>query len=248
MAKRDSQILEMLTSERRIEVKDLAERLGVSNVTMRKDLDALQARGLVVREHGFATISNPNDVRGRLAYHYDEKRLIARRACELVEDGATVMVENGSCCALLAFELAGTRENVHIVTNSAFIADYIHDAASSVTLLGGVIQRDSQVTVGPMVRLCAGEFMVDRLFVGTDGWTKAAGFTNDDQMRAEAVRAMAEQAGEVVIVTESAKFSQHGLVPLRLGDKVRTVVTDAGIPDEARSTLEAQGITVLCAG
>lgn len=249
MAKRDAQILEIVTTEQKVEVASLAERLGVSTVTMRKDLDALQAKGLLLREHGFAMLANPNDVGGRLAYHYEEKRLIARRAAQLVRDGETVMVESGSCCALLARELADTKEGVTIVTNSAFIADYVRDSKSvSCILLGGMYQQDSQVMVGPLVRTCAQEFYVDRLFVGTDGWIDGVGFTNADQMRAEAVRCMAEAASQVVVLTESEKFGQHSAVPLRLAGKKVTLVTDGGIPDAARASAERMGIDVICVG
>ncbi|MBP3884084.1 MAG: DeoR/GlpR transcriptional regulator [Olsenella sp.] len=248
MESRNARILEIVTAEKKVEVSSLAERLGVSAVTMRKDLDALQAKGLVVREHGFAMLSNPSDVGGRLAYHYEEKRLIARRAAELVPDGSTIMVESGSCCALLARELADTRENVTIVTNSAFIASYVRDSAAiSVVLLGGAYQRDSQVMVGPLVRTCASEFYVDRLFVGADGWIDGVGFTNADQMRADAVRSMAESAAEVVVLTESEKFARHSAVPLRLVGKPVTLVTDAGIGDVSLSSLERFGVEVLLA-
>ena len=207
MAKRDNQILEILTSQGKVEVAYLSQLLGVSEVTVRKDLDALQTKGLVQRVHGFAQLVNPNDVGGRLAYHYEEKRLIARRAAELVPDGSTIMVENGSCCALLARELADSANGVTIVTNSAFIANYVRDSARvSCVLLGGTYQRDSQVMVGPLVHTCAQEFYVDRLFIGADGWVEGAGFTNAGQMRADAVRSMAESAAEVVVLTESEKF------------------------------------------
>lgn len=250
MAKRDAQILEIVTTEQKVEVASLAERLGVSTVTMRKDLDALQAKGLLLREHGFAMLANPNDVGGRLAYHYEEKRLIAQRAAQLVRDGETVMVESGSCCALLARELADAKEGVTIVTNSAFIADYVRDSKRvSCILLGGMYQQDSQVMVGPLVRTCAQEFYVDRLFVGTDGWIDGVGFTNADQMRAEAVRCMAEAASQVVVLTESEKFGQHSAVPLRLaGKKQVTLVTDDGITDAVRTSVERMGIDVICAG
>ncbi len=248
MSKRDPQILALLTSRGRVEVAELAGRLGVSTVTMRKDLDALQAQGLVVREHGIATLSNPNDVSGRLAYHYEEKLAIARRAAELVSDGETVMVENGSCCALLARQIAGTKTNVTIVTNSVFIASYVRDSPGvRVTLLGGAMQPDSQVAVGPLVRTCAREFVVERLFVGADGWLDGVGFTNNDQMRAEAARTMAESAAHVVVLTESEKFSQHGSVPLRLGERPLSVITDQRVPDAAREGLAREGVAVIVA-
>lgn len=247
MSKRVSQILEILTQEHKVEVAMLAEKLGVSSVTMRKDLDELQSKGFVRREHGYALLANPNDVAGRLAYHYEEKLRIAFKAAELVPDGATVMVENGSCCALLARRIADTREDVTIVTNSGFIADYVRDSPHvSVTLLGGNVQRDSQVTVGPLIRICAQEFLVDRLFIGADGWADGVGFTNADQMRAEAVRSMAESASEVVVLTESEKFGRRGAVPIRVKKPI-TVVTDADIPEEARGGIAKLGIQLIIA-
>ena len=246
MAKRDSDILQIVTTEKKVEVASLAERLGVSTVTMRKDLDALQAKGLVIREHGYAMLANPNDVGGRLAYHYDEKLLIARRAAELVPDGATIMVESGSCCALLVRVLADTKYGVTIVTNSAFMANYVRDSSNvSCTLLGGTYQRDSQVMVGPLVRTCAQEFYVDHLFIGADGWIDGVGFTNADQMRADAVRSMAASAAEVVVLTESEKFGQHSAVPLRMAGKPVTLVTDDGISAEWSESVERTGIKVI---
>ena len=246
MAKRDSDILQIVTTEKKVEVASLAERLGVSTVTMRKDLDALQAKGLVIREHGYAMLANPNDVGGRLAYHYDEKLLIARRAAELVPDGATIMVESGSCCALLVRVLADTKQNVTVITNSAFIANYVRDSSNvSCTLLGGTYQRDSQVMVGPLVRTCAQEFYVDHLFIGADGWIDGVGFTTADQMRADAVRSMAASAAEVVVLTESEKFGRHSAVPLRMAGKPVTLVTDDGISAEWSESVERTGIKVI---
>ncbi|MDO4797911.1 MAG: DeoR/GlpR family DNA-binding transcription regulator [Coriobacteriales bacterium] len=248
MGKRDGKILEMLTSERRVEVATLSQRLGVSEVTVRKDLDALQAKGLVVREHGFATLSNPNDVGGRLAYHYEKKRRIARAAAALVADGSTAMVESGSCCALLARELANAASGVTIVTNSAFIASYVRDSTRvDVTLLGGAFQRDSQVMVGPLVRTCAAEFYVDYLFIGTDGWIEGVGPTNADQMRADAVRSMAESAAQVVVLTESEKFGQRGAIPMRLVGKRLSVVTDDALDEGWRKSLEHDGVALSIA-
>lgn len=247
MSKRDGRILEILTTEKKVEVADLAQRLSVSSVTMRKDLDALQAKGLVLREHGYALLANPNDVGGRLAYHYAEKLRIASRALDLVSDGDTIMVENGSCCAILARRVAESRKRVTIVTNSAFIAGYVRDCPEvEVVLLGGAVQKDSQVTVGPFVRLCAEQFLVNLLFIGADGWVEGVGFTNSDQMRAEAVRSMAASAGRVVVLTESEKFARHGAVPIRL-TRPTSVVTDAGITDGERRSVEDTGIGVIVA-
>ena len=248
MSKRDAQILELLTSEKKIEVSALAEHFGVSTVTMRKDLDSLQTRGLALREHGFALLSNPNDVAGRLAYHYEEKLRIAKRAAESVSDGATIMIESGSCCALLARELADTHQGVTIITNSVFISTYVRDSPNITTvLLGGTVQGDSQVTVGPLLRSCVTSFAVERLFIGADGWLDGIGFTNGDQFRAEAVLSMAESAAQVVVLTESEKFHQYEAVPLRFENKPLYLVTDAGISPADRRKVKKLGIHIALA-
>ena len=237
---RTSQILELLVKEKKMEVAGLSAHLGVSQVTVRKDLDAMEAQGLIKREHGFAVLSSTDDIKGRLAYHYEEKRRIALRAAELVGDGDTIMIESGSCCALLAAALTESRSGVTIITNSAFIADDFQ-----IILLGGIYQQDAQVMVGPMVRQCAENFWVDRFFIGVDGWSARAGFTHQDQMRAQAVRDMACQADRVIVLTESEKFSRHGTVPLNLKDRVKTVVTDLHMEAPVTAELAVRGIEVL---
>ena len=243
---RTSQILELLVKEKKMEVAGLSAHLGVSQVTVRKDLDAMEAQGLIKREHGFAVLSSTDDIKGRLAYHYEEKRRIALRAAELVRDGDTIMIESGSCCALLAAALTESRSGVTIITNSAFIADYIRRSSDfQIILLGGIYQQDAQVMVGPMVRQCAENFWVDRFFIGVDGWSARAGFTHQDQMRAQAVRDMARQADRVIVLTESEKFSRHGTVPLNLKDRVKTVITDRNMEAPVTAELAAHGIEVL---
>ena len=168
---RESAILELLTEERKVEVSVLAERLEVSQVTIRKDLDELERRGIITREHGYALLRSSDDIQSRIAYHYDEKRRIAERAAELVSNGDTIMIESGSCCALLADVLAEKRKDLTVITNSAFIAAYIRGKCNfQIILLGGVYQPEAQVMVGPMVRLCADEFFVSRFFIGVDGY------------------------------------------------------------------------------
>jgi DeoR/GlpR family transcriptional regulator of sugar metabolism len=245
---RTNRILELLVKEKKLEVAEISGHLGVSQVTVRKDLDAMEAQGLITREHGFAVLSGTDDIKGRLAWHYEEKRKIARRAADLVKDGDTIMIESGSCCALLAQTLTELRRGVTIITNSAFIADYIRKSSDfQIVLLGGIYQQDAQVMVGPMVRQCAENFWVDRFFIGVDGWSARTGFTNQDQMRAQAVRDMARQADRVIVLTESDKFTRHGTVPLNLKDRVRTVITDQDIGEDIRQELYQQGIEILTA-
>lgn len=249
MKKREAAILELLSEHGRVEVSVLAEKLGVSQVTARKDLDALEERGVLRREHGCAVLGGADDMNRRLAVHYEEKRRIARLAAQLVGPDETVMIENGSCCALLAEELAKTKPNVTIITNSAYIASYIRRIGRvRIVLLGGDFQNDAQVMVGPILRSCVSQFYVKRLFIGADGYSEQLGFTGDDHLRVQAVRDMAECADQVIVVTESEKFSQRSLVPMSLKNRSCQVVTDSLLSPEMERTLAGAGVQVHKAG
>ena len=246
MKNRTNKILELLVQEQKIDVASLSEKLEVSQVTIRKDLDALEQKGIIHREHGYASLCSQDDIHGRIAYHYEEKLKIAKKASELVHDGDTIMLESGSCCALLADCLASTKQDLTIITNSAFIANYIRTKTNfQIILLGGIYQKDAQVMVGPMVRQCAENFFVDLFFIGTDGYSSKVGFTNKDQMRAQAVRDMALQAEEVVILTESEKFSKRGTVPMNLKEHIKKVVTDNHIDETYIHELHEKKIEVI---
>ena len=79
---------------------------------IRKDLDALESKGLIVREHGFATLNSKDDMNTRLAFHYEAKQKIAKLACQSIKNGDTIMIESGSCCALLALEIAKQKKDL----------------------------------------------------------------------------------------------------------------------------------------
>ena len=246
MSTRQLTLLESIVVAGRIAVAELAGIAHVSTVTIRKDLDDLEARGLIRRERGVAMLVSPDDPAGRLAYHYAEKARIAAAAAATVNDGETVMIEAGSCCAILAEQISIQCTGITIVTNSAFIAQRLgaHPMVSTV-LLGGEQQHDSRVLVGPMVELCARQFIVDRLFIGTDGFTPSLGFTARDYMRATAVRALASRAERVVVLTESEKLGSHGPVPLLDAHDVAALWTDSAAPDAQVDALTGAGVEVV---
>ena len=231
MTQRHTTILELLSKHQRTEVALLSELLGVSQVTIRKDLDILEERGLVRREHGCACLNTSNDTGKRLAFNYDIKRRIAKKAAALVEEGETVLIESGSCCALLAEELANEQKDVTIITNSVFVANFIrHAMHTKIVLLGGYYQPESQVVVGPMTRKCGEIFFSDKLFVGTDGFMPGFGFTGKDHLRSQTVMDLAEYARDIFILTDAEKFYHQGVLGLIRLEDVTGVFTDDRIP------------------
>ena len=245
MRERQTQILDIIGDKKRITVLELAELLQVSDVTIRKDLAVLEERGLLKREHGFATLPESDDISTRLLFNYETKRRIAQKALTSIKDGETIMIESGSCCALLAEEIVLNRRGVTLITNSVFITTFIRDKVGArIILLGGEYQNESQVMVGPLIKKCAENFYVEKFFMGTDGFN-AAGAMGGDLMRAEAVRNMAESARQKIILTESKKFSQTGVVPLLPYKEIDSIYTDENISDETAKNIEDKGVKIL---
>lgn len=243
---REEEILAIVSKKKKIEVNELSELLKVSKVTIRKDLDKLEARGLLHRQHGYALLNNTDDINYRLAQNYDLKRKIALEASKIVNDGEVIMIESGSTCALLAEELAFNRNDITIITNSCFIASYIRKAESvKVILIGGEYQKESQVNVGPLVKQVISEFYVDKLFVGIDGFDQRRGFTGSDITRCDTTRMLATAADQTIVLTDSSKFSQNGVVSEFAFNEISKVFTDGMINKEALEFLQKEKIDVF---
>ncbi|MDR2731067.1 MAG: DeoR/GlpR family DNA-binding transcription regulator [Treponema sp.] len=231
-------ILDLLSAHKNIKVTLLAEMLDVSQVTVRKDLDILERRGLIRRIHGFASLDGCDDTGKRIAFNHSIKRRIAKAASATVEESETIMLESGSCCALFAEELALSQKNVTIITNSAFVANYVHKLPNiKIILLGGYFQPESQVLVGPMTAKCSEIFYADKFFMGAGGYVSEFGFTGKDPLRVETATELASRAKHIYILTEAEKFRRRGVYNMIGINKLTGVFTDETIPGEAEAAL-----------
>jgi len=235
---RTIKILDFLAANKIVKISILAELLKVSHVTLRRDLDVLEKRGIVRRTHGYVGLDGADETCKRMAFSHSIKRRIAKAAAQIVDEGETIMMESGSCCALFAEELAVAEKNVTIITNSVFISDYVHKLQNiKIILLGGFLQPQSRVLVGPMTAKCAENVFSDKFFLGADGFAPHFGFTGRDHLRVETAGELAKRAKKVFILTESAKFQRHGAYNLFQLDKITGVFTDDGIPKEAEDAM-----------
>jgi len=238
-------ILKFLAAEKKVKISLLAEILGVSNVTLRKDLDALEKKGIIRRSHGFAGLEGADSTGRRIAFNYSIKRRIAKTAAEIVEDGETIILGSGSCCALFAEELAVSKKNITIITNSFFITNYVKKPQNlKFILLGGYLQPESQVLTGPITAKSAECVFSDKFFLGTDGFASNFGFTGGDRSCVEAAIEMVKRAKKAFVLTESAKFHRQGAYNMIKLEKITGVFTDDGIPKEAEAELIKNGVFV----
>ena len=245
MNERNIRILDILAAHKSIKVNLLAEFLNVSIVTLRKDLDNLEKRGIVLRKHGYVSLDGADDTGKRLAINYSIKQRIAKAAAQIVDEGETIMLESGSCCAMFAEELANAKKNVTIITNSIFIANYVCKLNNiKIILLGGYFQPDSRVLVGPITAKCSETFHLEKFFLGADGFIFGSGFTGRDHLRVETVAELAKRAKNIYVLTDAAKFYRRGAYSLIQFDKLAGVFTDDSIPKEAEDVLIKNNVQI----
>ncbi len=148
MNERHNSILRILGQEGRTSVLTLSTILKVSAVTIRQDLNTLEAEGLLKRVHGGAVLREADDLSDRLGINYEQKLAIARRVTSCVGDGETILIESGSVNALLARELVKTKKVTIITTNVYIARQFRKEEKAGIILLGGIYQHNSESLVG----------------------------------------------------------------------------------------------------
>lgn len=216
---------------------------GVSEVTIRQDLNLLEKQSYLRRTHGFAVPLDSEDVETRMMNNFALKRELAAFAASLVRPGETVFIENGSSNALLARELA-TQPDVTIITVSSYIAHLLKETPGEVILLGGIYQKKSESMVGPLTRQYIQQVHFSKSFIGIDGWQPETGFTGRDMMRSDIVNAVLEKGTEAIVLTDSSKFSATHPYPLGPMRQFNRVITDDHLATEKQLQLEQAGLTV----
>ncbi len=237
---RASRILSHLSVHGQATVRELAAIAGVSGVTLRQDLRALERDGLLRRTHGGATLLDSDNIVLRMGIRYEQKLLIARRAAELVEDGETVLLESGSANAVLARELAG--RHVQLVVTNIFIAQQIRPGdLAKVAVMGGVYQPDSGSVVGSMAQRNIESTFFTKAFLGMDGFTPDTGFTNRDMERAAVASLIVRRCGQCHILADSSKFGRTGMARICYPAELAGVITDSGIPEKFAGAIRKSG-------
>jgi DeoR/GlpR family transcriptional regulator of sugar metabolism len=240
---RQARILEELDRRGGVRVSDLVRLLGVSDMTVRRDLEALQSRGLLDKVHGGATArtdgsTNEPGFEAKSVRELAEKEAIGRRAAELVEPGTAVAMTAGTTTYALARHLA-TVPALTVVTNSIRVAEVLHQTERSdrTVLLTGGLRTPSDALVGPIAVEALRSLHVDVCFMGVHGMDEDAGFTTPNLMEAETNRAMVAAARRLVVVADSTKWGVLGLSRMARLQDASVLVSDSGLGQRARSVL-----------
>ena len=244
---RQNRILEILGRDNRTSVNALSDRLEVSSVTIRQDLNQLEAEGLLKRVHGGAVLKDGDNLDNRLARNYQKKQRIAKKAAAMVSEGETILIESGSANVLLARELVKIRK-VTIMTTNVYIArQFRKNPQADIVILGGIYQHDSETLVGKITRACIDQIHIHKAFIGIDGYTTENGFTLRDMFRAEVSSHIVRKARDVFVVSDSSKFGKTGLTRICGLEDIQHVATDFDLEQRYRDELRAAVIDLILA-
>jgi DeoR family galactitol utilization operon repressor len=241
---RERTILKILSERGGVSVSALSTELGLSEVTIRSDLKALEEKGLLNRTRGGATPAIHRDIMERQHERIDEKNRIAKAAADLVRDGDVIMIEAGTTTALIAKYVLGKRD-VHIVTNSTLVFAYARLSPTlQITMTGGEFRRPTESLVGPLALDTIEKLNVRLAFVGTDGFSLERGMTTHLVEGAEIVRAMKAHAQTTVLVADSSKYGKVGFASVLPLTKMDLIISDTELDPRAVRELAESNIEV----
>lgn len=244
---RHTRILESMGSDDRISVSELSEKLDVSTVTIRQDLNYLEGEGLLKRVHGGAVLKDRDDLANRLGVNYEKKLRIARRVASLIGEGETILIESGSVNVLLARELL-KEKRVTIITTNVYIArQFRGNENASIIILGGIYQNVSETLVGKITKACIDQIHIHKAFIGIDGYASGAGFMLRDLLRAEISSYIIQKTREVYVVTDSSKFGRKELTTICSLTEIQHVATNNDLDPVYRNEIEGAGVDLILA-
>ena len=236
-AQRRQRILEEVRRVGGVRVSELTALLGVSDMTVRRDLERLGQEGLIQKVHGGATVprfsSEEPGFEAKSLRELSEKHAIAELAAGTVQAGQSVALGAGTTTWLLAQHLVAA-PRMTVTTNSVRIADVL-DAAHDVVLTGGV-RTPSDALVGPVADLVLRSLHFDVAFLGCHGMS-VDGLSTPNMGEAATNRAFVRAAARVVLVADSTKWGTVGLMSFADLSEVDVLVTDAGLPADAQRLL-----------
>jgi DeoR/GlpR family transcriptional regulator of sugar metabolism len=239
-------LLDLVARQGFATLDELVRAVGVSESTVRRDLEALNLGGQVKRTHGGAVY--PGEARGlpafedRAATAAAEKQAIGRAAAALLDDGDTVLLDGGTTTLEVARALVG--RPMQVVTNSLPIAQLLASSATvDLILIGGFVYPRTGVALGPLAVATMQGIRVKTAILGAGGIV-ADGIYNHNLLLVETERQMMACGQDVMIVADGSKFGRQALARLCGLDEVRHLVVDPGLPDDYRGLIESAGVQI----
>lgn len=251
IAQRHQIILRRLKEQGFVNVNDLSDELGVSVVTIRKDLKILESRNLLYRTHGSASLTDPyiteRNIHEKEKIGIEQKQQIASRALKFIEPSDSIILASGSTILELARQLT-TISQLLVVTASLNVAQILNTNPNiEIHQLGGAVRKSSNSAVGPSAEAMMRGFSCNKLFIGVDGIDHSFGLTTTNALEASLNQVMISSARKVFVLVDSSKFGRRGFGRICDITGVDVVITDSGISDSMIKLIESTGVELVIA-
>jgi len=251
IAERHKYILSALQKEGFVRVIDIAKKLDVTTVTVRKDLKLLEEKGLLYRTHGSASPVNQHvgdrNVKEKEKIRMKEKQLIGVFAARLLEEDDSIVINSGSTICAFAEQIV-PKGRLMVVTSSIRATSILGELDGvNVLQLGGNYKRSSMSVIGNYTLSFLQNITCSKLFLGVDGVDLDFGVTTSNIEEAELNRAMIDIALKTIVLCDSSKFGRKGFGKICGLDKVDVIITDEGISASMKKLIEEQGVEVVIA-
>lgn len=250
ITQRREDLMQLVSQKGFASLSDISAAFGVSESTIRRDLEVLERQGGIRRTHGGAvSLAEPTagrlDFADREAAEAVQKKAIAVAVAALVGENQAVIIDGGTTCYQVARALAGRR--LSVVTNSVPIAALLGgELDTEVTLIGGYLYPRTGVALGPRAEEMLSGLRANQLILSCAA-ANPDGIFNANEIMASAERRMIQVADEVILAADHTKFGKRSIAPVCSWSEVDVVVTDSGLDDQSRRWLDSAGVKVVFA-
>ena len=250
---RHQEILRLLRSAGVLSIRHIVETLGVSHMTVRRDISTLEESGQVVSVQGGVRLSEwtgtepPRERGSRAVLELPRKRAIAELAAGLVKDDMVVFLDAGTTCEAVVPFLA-TRRGLTVVTNDFFVVTTLFDYPGIETIhTGGAVDVSSGSSSGPLAAATVASISLDLFFMSTGTWDLAHGVTTPATEKVLLKRAALDAASSCVLLADSTKFGTFERFKVAPLDAVDVVISDTDLPTDVRSSIADLGVDLQLA-
>lgn len=247
---RYKEVLNLLEKKDTVKSSDLCRIFGISRETVRRDLEAMEAKGMLRRIHGGAMrveqSHNPE------FFHEGEslpsQEAIARKAMEYIKDGQSIALDSGAASLALAKEIKDKFRSLTVVTNSLAMANELSDCEGiTLVMTGGVYHAEEEAFVSDMATLIFSKINIDTFFLTTCGISVERGVTYRGMDEIHVQNAMLEASEQVIVIADSSKLGENSFVKMCGIEEVSVLITDSDAPMEQVEAFGNAGVNVVMA-
>ncbi len=227
-------ITKKIERDKKVLVSDLSNQFGVSEETIRRDLEKLEKEGIVNRTHGGATINKKNSPEipyiTRDSLNKDLKDKIAKKVSDIIPDNATLMVDASSTVFEALNTLKGLKKNLSVITNSIDILSSFLNSDLQLVATGGTMRKNSQSMVGPTTEMTLKRYNVDFGIFSCRGLSLDNGVMDSNEPESQVKKAMSERSTKIIMLVDSTKFDTESFINVFSLDEIDYLVTDKKPP------------------